>query len=77
MGREGSHRATAPRLPTPRQVEVLRARFRLGSRKEAAAALGISGDTARVHMQALCRRLGVSSAYEAAYVLWLRDLWGE
>lgn len=77
MSREGSHRATAPRLPTPRQVEVLRSRFRHGSRKEGAAALGIADQTARAHLQTLCRLLGVSSAYEAAYVLWLRDLWGE
>ena len=62
---------------TPRQLEVLRARFRLGSRKEAAAALGISDMTARGHINRLCERLGVANAEEAAYRLWLRDLWGE
>lgn len=62
---------------TPRQLEVLRARFRLGSRKEAAAALGISDQCARWHINRLCQRLGVSNATEAAYTLWLRDLWGE
>ena len=62
---------------TPRQLQVLRARFRHGSRKEAAAALGISDMTARGHINRLCERLGVANAEEAAYRLWLRDLWGE
>ena len=56
---------------------MLRARFRHGSRKEGAAALGISDMTARWHMEQLCERLGVGCAEEAAYLLWLRDLWGE
>lgn len=62
---------------TPRQLQVLRARFRHGSRKEAAAALGISDMTARGHINRLCQRLGVANAEEAAYRLWLAPLWGE
>lgn len=62
---------------TARQLEVLRARFRHGSRKEAAAALGIADQTARHHIARLCAHLGVSNSEEAAYRLWLRDLWGE
>lgn len=77
MGRDGRHRGTYVARITPRQMEVLRARFRLGSRKEAAAALGISDMTARGHISRLCERLGVSNAEQAAYRLWLRDLWGE
>lgn len=75
--REGRHRGTYAKGITARQLEVLRARFRLGSRKEAAAALGISDMTARGHIARLCERLGVSNAEQAAYRLWLRDLWGE
>ena len=75
--REGRHHAPRPRGITPRQMEVLRARFRLGSRKEAAAALGISDMTARWHLARLCGLLGVSNTEQAAYRLWLRDLWGE
>jgi DNA-binding CsgD family transcriptional regulator len=62
---------------TARQLEVLKSRFRHGSRKEGAASLGITDMTARWHLSALCKRLGVSNAEEAAYRLWLRDLWGE
>lgn len=75
--REAGHRGPYRARITPRQLEVLRARFRLGSRKEAAAALGISDMTARGHIARLCERLGVSNAEQAAYRLWLRDLWGE
>lgn len=67
----GRHRLTA------RQLEVLRARFREGSRKDAAAALGITDISVRHHLTEICDRLGVSNSLEAAYVLWLRDLWGE
>lgn len=75
---EGRHAPRrGPLRVTPRQVEVLRSRFRHGSRKEGAAALGITDMTARSHMEQLCRRLGVSNAEEAAYLLWLRDLWGD
>lgn len=62
---------------TERQLEVLRSRFRHGSRKEAATSLGISEYTARGHIAEICARLRVSNTEEAAYVLWLRDLWGE
>lgn len=62
---------------TPRNIEVLKARFRHGSRKEGAASLGISDQSARWHMERICHVLGVGNAEEAAYVLWLQDLWGE
>lgn len=75
--REGTHYRRRPLDPTPRQLEVLRARFRHGSRKEAAAALGIADVTARGHTTALLARIGATNAEEAAYLLWLRDLWGD
>lgn len=62
---------------TPRNIEVLKARFRHGSRKEGAASLGIKDVSARWHITNICRALGVQNAEEAAYALWLRDLWGE
>ena len=66
-----------PSRVSNRQLEVLRARFRYGSRKDAAVALGISECTVRSHMERMCQRLGVNNAMDAVYVLWLRDLWGE
>lgn len=66
-----------PARVSNRQLEVLRARFRYGSRKDAAVALGISEHTVRSHMERMCQRLGVNNAMDAVYVLWLRDLWGE
>lgn len=78
MTREGRHhRPRTPPRPSARQLDVLRSRFRHGSRKEGAAALGIADATARYHIAELCRRLGVSNAEQAAYVLWLRDAWGD
>mgnify|MGYP006921312337 CR=1 FL=1 len=62
---------------TKRQMQVLEARFQHGSRKAAAAALGISEATVRGHMTRLCELLGVETVFQAAYVLWLRDLWGD
>ena len=73
----GSHRPKRTLKITSRQLEVLKSRFRHGSRKGGAAALGISDMTARWHMEQLCERLGVDTAEGAAYLLWLRDLWGE
>lgn len=63
--------------PTPRAMEVLRETFRRGTVKEAAQALAISHVTAKNHLSQVYRRIGVDTMAEAAYVLWLRDLWGE
>jgi DNA-binding NarL/FixJ family response regulator len=73
--RGASHRVPRAVSVTPRQLEVLRSRFRCGSRKEGAHALGIKDQTARWHLARLCERLGVGNAEEAAYRLWLHDLW--
>jgi DNA-binding NarL/FixJ family response regulator len=56
---------------------VLRSVFREGSLKDAADALGISLQTVKRHTHELYTRLGVESSREAAYRLWLRDLWQE
>ena len=66
----GSDRRDGPRLPTapapsPRQLEVLRARCETGSRKEADACLGISPETMRWHLARLferCRYLDEAQA---------------
>jgi DNA-binding NarL/FixJ family response regulator len=63
--------------PTAREVDLLRALYRTGSSKDAGVALGIARSTVKEHLSQLYRRLGVENAYEAAYALWLRDLWGE
>jgi DNA-binding NarL/FixJ family response regulator len=55
------------RTPTPRQLEVLRARCEAGSRKEAAAALGISPETVRWHLARLYERCGCVDDAQAAY----------
>ena len=75
---EGHHNRKRESLPlTPRNIEALKARFREGSRKEGGRSLGIADVSMRWHMARVCRVLGVSNAEEAAYVLWLRDLWEE
>ena len=56
-----------PRLPTLRQLEVLRARCETGSRKEAAALLGISPETVRWHLARLFERCGCVDEAQAAY----------
>jgi DNA-binding NarL/FixJ family response regulator len=53
--------------PTPRQLEVLRARCEAGSRKEAAALLGISPETVRWHLGRLFERCGCTDDAQAAY----------
>ena len=53
--------------PTPRQLEVLRARCETGSRKEAAALLGISPETVRWHLARLFERCGCVDDAQAAY----------
>jgi DNA-binding NarL/FixJ family response regulator len=70
-------RGEGPTRPTTRQLEVLRSVFREGSLKDAADALGISLQTVKRHTHELYTRLGVESSREAAYRLWLRDLWQE
>ena len=58
----------APGLtPTVRQLEVLRARCETGSRKEAAALLGISPETVRWHLARLCERCGCVDEAQAAF----------
>ena len=52
-------------LPTPRELQVLAAFIRHRSRKLAAAELGISDQTAMVHLRKLYRRIGVHSLEEA------------
>ncbi len=42
--------------PTARQLEVFEAFRRLGSRKRAAAELGITDETAKVHLRHLYRK---------------------
>ena len=54
-------------LPTPRQLEVLRARCEAGSRKEAAAALGISPETVRWHLARLFERCGCVDEAQAGW----------
>ena len=53
--------------PTPRQLEVLRARCGTGSRKAAAAALGISPETVRWHLARLFERCGCVDDAQAAF----------
>lgn len=60
-----------------RQEAFLRECFRSGTQKEAAAALGISIQHLKNTLRDLYDRLGVDSAVEAAYVLWLAALWEE
>jgi DNA-binding NarL/FixJ family response regulator len=63
----------AKRLPTRRQLEVLRAYIRAGSVAAAAYELGISETTARQHLSGLYRRTGSLNAAQAAYCLGTRD----
>lgn len=72
---EGKHRGKYKKSITPRQIEVLKSRFIHGSRKEGARALGISEMTARWHIERLCEHLGVETAEQAVYILYLKDLW--
>ena len=53
--------------PTPRQLEVLRARCETGSRKEAAAVLGIRPETVRCHLSRLFDRCRCVDGAQAAY----------
>ena len=53
------------------------ARARHGTRKDAASAMGIADRTVRYHQAQAFARLGVETWAEAAYALWLRDLWGD
>ena len=70
-GRSGRIRALSEPPPTERQLEALRAYIRLGSHREAAAAMGISERTFKSHMASLRQRLGVQHTAQAVYVLWL------
>ena len=53
--------------PTLWQLEVLRARGEAGSRKEAAALLGISPETVRWHLARLFERCECVDDAQAAY----------
>lgn len=55
--------------PTARQRQVLAAFLRHGSRKLAAAELGIADQTAMVHLRRLYQRTGTHSVEEAAEFL--------
>ena len=58
----------APGLTTTqRQLEVLRTRCETGSRKEAAALLGISPETVRWHLARLFERCGCVDEAQAAF----------
>lgn len=72
---DACHRGRYKKSITPRQIEVLKSRFIHGSRKEGARALGISEMTARWHIERLCEHLGVETAEQAVYILYLKDLW--
>lgn len=50
---------------TPRQMEVLHSMAQGKSNKEIARDLGISGETVKVHISAILRRLGCSSRTQA------------
>ena len=50
---------------TPRQMEVLHCMARGRSNKEIARDLGISGETVKVHISAILRRLGCTSRTQA------------
>ncbi len=63
--------------PTAREMETIEALFRHGSRKDAARELHIKGRALQGRLHRLYERLGVETACDAAYVLWLRDLWGD
>jgi hypothetical protein len=64
--------APRPFVPTPRQLEVLAARCATGSRKDAAAALGISLGVVEHHLALL--KVG-SHAADDAQLCWVyRDL---
>lgn len=54
--------------PTAREIEVLVAFRRHGSRKLAAAELGITDETAKVHLRRLRRRLRDLGREEADFV---------
>jgi DNA-binding CsgD family transcriptional regulator len=54
--------------PTARQIEVLEAFRRHGSRKMAAAELGITDETAKVHLRRLRRRLRALGCRETDFV---------
>jgi len=56
--------------PTPRELEVLRAVIRFRSRKEAAAALGISVNTVKRHLAAAYAAIGADCLLDAED--WLR-----
>ena len=58
---------TTSSAPTPRQLEVLRARCETGSRKEAAAVLGSSPETVRWHLTCLFGRCGCVDEAQAGW----------
>ena len=54
-------------IPTARELEVLRARCETGSRKGAAALLGISVETVRWHLRRLFDRCGCVDEAQAGW----------
>jgi DNA-binding NarL/FixJ family response regulator len=66
-GRRAEQASVTELAPTPRQLEVLRARCEAGSRKEAGAVLGISAETVRWHLARLYESCGCVDDAQAAY----------
>ena len=64
-------RAPVGAPPTERELEVLRAVARTGSMRAASAELGLNEFTVRSHLSALYRRMGVHSAAQAVWRLWV------
>ncbi len=58
-------------------MEIIKARFRFGSRKEAALRLGISENAIRGHITVAIQRTGATNFLDMVYLLWLRHLWGD
>jgi hypothetical protein len=59
--RDGYLRGSLPRIPTPRQVEVLSAFVAAGSVAEAAARVGVRPSTAKRHLADLRARSGLTT----------------
>lgn len=64
-------------LLSPREQDVLLAYVRIGDQANAAKLIGMSTQTFKNHLISIYRKLGVDSALEACYVLWLRDHFGD
>lgn len=61
-------------IATERELAVLTALATTGNMKMAARALRISRRTAYARLQRLCRRLGVETPIQAAYIVWVESV---